>query len=51
MNEVVCSYATIRKTCVIRISVFIVSVPKIIDMYIIYKKKNQTLAIGTDGNV
>jgi hypothetical protein len=32
MNEVVSSYATIRKKFVMRISVFLISVPKIIDM-------------------
>jgi hypothetical protein len=32
MNKVVSSYATIRKECVMRISVFIMFVPKIIDM-------------------
>jgi hypothetical protein len=32
MNEIVSSYATIRKKCVMRISVFVISVLKIIDM-------------------
>jgi hypothetical protein len=51
MNEVLFSYATLRKKCVMRISVFIISVPKIIDMLLICKKKNKTQAVGTDGNI
>jgi hypothetical protein len=40
MNEGVCSYTTIRNKYVMRISVFIISVPKEIDMLYAKKESN-----------
>jgi hypothetical protein len=49
MNEVVCSYATLRKKCIMRISVRCFCSES--NWYVICKKKNQTQAVGADGNI